>query len=336
VAVGGYGYGGSYPTILYSTDGINWNTSGTSYNIFYGWAYAVAYGNGMWVAGGQNYGNSLAYSTNGIDWTGLGASIFDNECRVIAYGNGMWVAGGNGTNRMAYSYDGINWTPSASGNSIFTGECKAVAYGNGRWVAGGYGTNQMAYSTNGIDWTGSSSGNSVITSECYGVANSRTGQSDQGILTDFNPIPPLSTVIIESIYDGNRSLFLSGLTGATDTLRRLQDSKNNFIGRDLSGNYMNGTIKEILVYNTAHTTQRRTQVETYLKNKWYRGTYTPSNMSLWLDASGSSNFDLSGNRIRAWIDKSTYGTDMSQNIIWAQPRYTLDSVSKRYGVQFGA
>jgi hypothetical protein len=29
----------------------------------------------MWVAGGQG-GNTLAYSTNGTTWTGLGAGIF--------------------------------------------------------------------------------------------------------------------------------------------------------------------------------------------------------------------------------------------------------------------
>ena len=72
-----------------------------------------------------------------------------------------------GTNRNAYSTDGINWT---SGNFI-DGNWTSVCYGNGKFVAvAGSGDNRNAYSTDGINWTSSNSidGNSSWQSVCYG------------------------------------------------------------------------------------------------------------------------------------------------------------------------
>ena len=62
-----------------------------------------------------------------------------------------WVAGGSGTNKLAYSTDGINWSASSTGNAIFTTNCSAVCYGGTIWAAGGVGA--MAYSYDGIAWT---------------------------------------------------------------------------------------------------------------------------------------------------------------------------------------
>ncbi len=65
----------------------------------------------MWVAGGDGI-NRLAYSYDGINWTGLGTIIF-NFALCAAWNGTMWVAGGAGSgggNTLAYSYDGINWT----------------------------------------------------------------------------------------------------------------------------------------------------------------------------------------------------------------------------------
>jgi hypothetical protein len=80
------------------------------------------------------------------------------------------VAAGGGTNELAYSYDGLTWTGSTSGNALFTTACYAVAWNGSTWVAGGAGTNQMAYSYDGITWTASASGNSTFTTTCGAVA----------------------------------------------------------------------------------------------------------------------------------------------------------------------
>jgi len=65
------------------------------------------------------------------------------------------VAVGNtyNNNTIAYSYDGINWSPSISGNSLFNSNVYCVAYNGTLWVAGSEGSVKLAYSTDGINWT---------------------------------------------------------------------------------------------------------------------------------------------------------------------------------------
>jgi hypothetical protein len=68
----------------------------------------IAYGNGLWVAGASGGSNSLATSTDGITWTGLGTTVFQTRAYGVSYGNGLWVAVGD--NNIATSPDGIIWT----------------------------------------------------------------------------------------------------------------------------------------------------------------------------------------------------------------------------------
>ena len=113
---------------------------------------ASAYGNGKWVAVGGGGGVSIAYSTDGITWTG--AAYPFTAGYGVAYGNGLFVALGNttGNNSIVTSSDGIIWT--GRGSSIFTSYGTCATYANGLWVAGGVGSNCLAYSTDGINWTG--------------------------------------------------------------------------------------------------------------------------------------------------------------------------------------
>ena len=77
-----------------------------------------------WVATGDNP-NSLAYSSNGTTWTGLGKTIFSTICYSIAWNGLRWVAGGETTNALAYSTNGTTWT--GLGLSIFSNVGYAVA-----------------------------------------------------------------------------------------------------------------------------------------------------------------------------------------------------------------
>ena len=62
------------------------------------------------------YDNSIYPSMSGSSVNGNTSVSFGANKR---YGdNGIWVAVGQGTNSIAYSYDGINW--SGLGNTIFT------------------------------------------------------------------------------------------------------------------------------------------------------------------------------------------------------------------------
>ena len=81
----------------------------------------------MWVAVGQGT-NTIAYSYDGINWTGLGSTIFSLYGTGIAWNGTMWVATGTGTNSTAYSYVGFNWT----GVTSFSGGGRGVAFNNRR------------------------------------------------------------------------------------------------------------------------------------------------------------------------------------------------------------
>ena len=116
---------------------------------------ALAYGGGMFVAGGK-YGE-MAYSPNGVNWTAVAdrpfGSIWSDVIHAIAYGGGKFVAVGSHGKR-AYSTNGITWT--AATDSPFgtssNGTFNAIAYGGGRFVAV-YDRGKIAYSDNGITWT---------------------------------------------------------------------------------------------------------------------------------------------------------------------------------------
>ena len=128
ISIGGYG---SVNTMAYSYDGINWTGLGKSSTngIHTDRCRAVAFGNNMFVSGGDD-GDMLNYSYDGINWNwGTNGSSIFNKVRGIAYGNNMWVAVGSGTNTIAYSTNGIDWT--ANGKTIFTGTGYAIAYHDG-------------------------------------------------------------------------------------------------------------------------------------------------------------------------------------------------------------
>ena len=113
--------------------------------------WAVAYGNGLFVAVAADGTNRVQTSPDGINWTSRSASEA-NTWLSIAYGNGLFVAVSNdGTNRVMTSPDGITWTArSASEASTW----RSITYGNGLFAAiAGTGTNRVMTSPDGITWT---------------------------------------------------------------------------------------------------------------------------------------------------------------------------------------
>lgn len=135
-------------------------------------ALCVAYGNGVWCVGGQDFGSnkgSIFYSTDaGTTWT-KATNSFKGMCYGIATdGQGNWVAvgymsGGDATPIKYSSDNGITWTDTSSlaGNLFSIGN--SVAYmptsGGGVWVATGSGNSQtILYSTNnGLTWNAAGS-----------------------------------------------------------------------------------------------------------------------------------------------------------------------------------
>lgn len=112
--------------------------------------------------------NSLAYSPDGVQWTGLGTTVFSTG-NGIAWNGTLWMACGAGAlHTLAYSVDGLRWT--GLGRSVFSTQANEVDWNGSRWVAVGQGTNSIAYSADGITWTGSTSGTAIFTTSANDIA----------------------------------------------------------------------------------------------------------------------------------------------------------------------
>jgi hypothetical protein len=88
--------------------------------------YGVAWNGTRWVAVGQGT-NSIAYSADGITWTGLGTGTFSTYGVGVAWNGTRWVAVGRGTNSIAWSADGVTWTGLGTGTFSTLGYFAASA-----------------------------------------------------------------------------------------------------------------------------------------------------------------------------------------------------------------
>jgi hypothetical protein len=97
------------PVIQYSlNNGKNLINSITAHLVFTLGCNDVAWNGFLWIAVGPGV-NTIATSTDGIVWTGLGNSIFTEAGNSICWNTSYWVAGGSGTNSLAYSINGTEW-----------------------------------------------------------------------------------------------------------------------------------------------------------------------------------------------------------------------------------
>jgi hypothetical protein len=144
--------GAGTPTLAISYDeGSSWTTIDDT-------IFATARGSHMsgnqCVAVGTGMPYSMAYSDDyGVSWNGLGNKVFTTAGYAVTKGGNVWVAVGEGTNSIAYSYDGYTWY--GLGATLFTIRGRAVHYNGSRFVACGEGTTKIAYSNDGITWVAS-------------------------------------------------------------------------------------------------------------------------------------------------------------------------------------
>jgi hypothetical protein len=161
--------GGSSGEIKYSFDGNSWLSGGT---IPFSSVNRVAWNGLIWVAVGTGVNDTIATSSDGINWTGRGKTVFSSTGEGVAWSGSLWVAVGSGTNSIAYSTNGIDWTASTTNPFATSVTGNGVAWNGRMWVATGRGAdtgeNTLAYSYNGIDWTGA--GRTVFTISGYGIA----------------------------------------------------------------------------------------------------------------------------------------------------------------------
>jgi len=178
--------GGYDGKMAYSSDGKTWTIITDKPNSSsYGTIYSIAYGNNTWIAG---CGTSLARSTDGINWTGVG-DIFSAGIMAVTYGGDKFVALGSGNGRNSTSPDGQTWT---RGTDIGI-NCQAVAYGNNTFVAASN-DGKMATSSDGKTWTAVTNttygtdfsikavafGSNTFVAVGYGVSNKKMAVSSDG------------------------------------------------------------------------------------------------------------------------------------------------------------
>ena len=167
----------TYNSIIYSSNGTNWNAPIPSYfgyaSLYYG-TYGFAYGtNGFtggnaYLAVGRTiyYYPALIYSTNLNEWYfGYSSGFFNNtnlnyDTNVygILYANSTWYAVGEGdyaTTCILYSGDATSWSNVTFATADFTA-ARAIAYNGTKWVAVGTtdgSGNTIKYSGDGTNWS---------------------------------------------------------------------------------------------------------------------------------------------------------------------------------------
>lgn len=99
-------------------------------------ASCLAYGNGLWVAGG---GASIVPThrtttdPTGSSWSTSSSPLSGTVIFALKYGNGTWVGISDGsTNPIETSTNGTTWTKNTTVASISSG-VSSLAYGNGYW-----------------------------------------------------------------------------------------------------------------------------------------------------------------------------------------------------------
>jgi photosystem II stability/assembly factor-like uncharacterized protein len=112
----------------------------------------VCFGKGTFVAGSRENDGRIAWSPDGVTWTGLDnttTTFGNNFVHVRFLNNEFWAVGGGG--HMARSSDGKVWTAVESPGIALN--IVDIAYGNSKFVAVGD-QGCMSYSTdNGATWT---------------------------------------------------------------------------------------------------------------------------------------------------------------------------------------
>ena len=147
VAVGDYG------RIAYATAPTNWQQVTTS-QFGRDDIHCLTYGDGVWLAGGDN--GKMSRSTDGITWATVTSGFGTSSVNVLSHNASVFIAGGGG-GYLATSTDGITWTSRTSNMggkdiNVITPSIYITDIVPDRWFIGGN-DGAAAVSTDGITWT---------------------------------------------------------------------------------------------------------------------------------------------------------------------------------------
>ena len=149
----------------------------------------IAYGNGTIVTIGD--GGTLAYSTNGVEWTNKILFGGNTDFETIYYDGTKFIALGHGTIN-AYSEDGITWSTNSNLVISATDIIYDVIYANNKYVAVGS-NGIILYSDDAISWI---SGVSDNINDLHSVTYANGKFVAVGKYTDPNSgSAPIATII---------------------------------------------------------------------------------------------------------------------------------------------
>jgi hypothetical protein len=337
-------------SVAKSSDGKIWESIPVSCIPFVSFNFqalnSVAWNGSYWIAVGFDYAQTLSVikSTDGVNWIPATNNPFPGgQGSRVAWNGSYWIVTGNSLLNgnsdkvvAAISHDGMIWTPLKTPFDYYAAQ--DIKWNGSYWlmtaarlittatpITTGY-YYQIAKSYDGLAWTLCETYTdplvyvSLIWTGDYWVAN----YGNQTMTS----------------YDGNYWVGNAGNTGIQYAVR--MGIRSDYRPQTLTSNSITikGTLKEMMVYNTALTLSQRQQVELYLKSKWYPlkydPTFAPGTIGLWLDAHPDNLIFGSGKHIQTWKDKSGRHVDCSQNNPVCQPIYDLDPATGRHGVIFGS
>jgi hypothetical protein len=228
-------------SLSFSNNGIQWYPAQT--NISLTAINALEYNGTVYVAGGSNVVDSMAYSENGTVWYGAGKAALA-VCNAIRWGGygprggGFFVAVGNASNgnSIAYSLGGLHWT--GMGNAMFGGnsatvQAQAIEWNGNFWLAGAAVGATYALSRSGSPigegWTSIDISN--IANSIYNImwdgskfligGNTTAGAgliaySTNNIATTWTTTTcPITTRVTGMAYNGNRVVAVGNGSGNT-------------------------------------------------------------------------------------------------------------------------
>ena len=295
--------GGANGKMATSTNGTTWTAvdTGTAFEYDYydgttrrSAISAIAYGNGMFVAGGGYYNGRRATSPDGTTWTAVTDNLFDrSDIEAIAFGNNMFVAGG-GDGKMAYLYappigdidlDGtIAISPTAN---VTTGMELTAKYTGSEEVSYQWKKGTTVVGTDSNKFTPTEVGSYTVTVSATGY-NSKTSA-------------PVNVVILD-------------LPGAIT----ITPSGSAYVGTQLSATY-SGTesvsfqwMKDGSNIGTASTTKPNTYTPT-----------EPGSYTVTVSAVGYNGKTSDAVTVKGWIavTDSTFGTSLISSIAYGNNTY---------------
>jgi hypothetical protein len=200
----------------------------------------VGWNGATWVAGLSSISNQFAYSNNGINWNvsspaqipfGTTPIVGNIGALEVAWNGRLWVAVGAGsTVSIAYSSNGVTWTPvtNSANSTIATG--RTVAWNGYTWLAGGSvsgGNSGIIASDNGINWTQVTTGVSPAMSEIRSIIWDGSGWIAGGV---NESIPGAQKIMRTFAVDGRSGWTYAALSNVFQSrCRRLAWNGNMYV-----------------------------------------------------------------------------------------------------------